>query len=355
MLLLLPFFVHGQDSDSMKVEKRVNFAVIPIVSYNKSFGTQLGVMANMFYDIKKDDLISPASILGFMGSYFANGTYFAGIFSKNYFNEDKWRTSLLVFMGNINFQTHLSFEGIDFPFFIKEPPSGVFIDYNTKFNYFEIEGERQIFRHFYGGLRYSYTSIETDFDSKIIPNETSYLSGVGLVIEYDSRDFIMNPKIGLNTKFGTYSFLESLGSSKDYHNLRLVFTKYLPINKRSLMLVHLFGVTAIGDVPFSGQNIVGGDEMRGYTDGRYRANQAYNIQTEYRWNFYRKWGIVAFGGLGFATDDFQGNNFSSILPSVGTGIRFLAIKSRNINVGMDVAVGKDDWGLYFRIGEVFTH
>jgi len=25
-----------------------------------------------------------------------------------------------------------------------------------------------------------------------------------------------------------------------------------------------------------------------------------------------------------------------------------------MSIGMDVAVGKDDWGLYFRIGEAFT-
>ncbi len=70
--------------------------------------------------------------------------------------------------------------------------------------------------------------------------------------------------------------------------------------------------------------------------------------------FYKKWGMVAFGGLGIATDDFEGNNYSGILPSIGTGIRFKAIKSRNINIGVDIAKGKDDWGLYFRIGEAFT-
>ncbi len=30
------------------------------------------------------------------------------------------------------------------------------------------------------------------------------------------------------------------------------------------------------------------------------------------------------------------------------------IPSRNINVGIDGALGKEDWGIYFRIGEAFT-
>jgi len=46
-------------------------------------------------------------------------------------------------------------------------------------------------------------------------------------------------------------------------------------------------------------------------------------------------------------------SFSGLLPGAGAGIRFMAIESEKINIGIDVAVGKDDWGLYFRIGEAF--
>ena len=119
-------------------------------------------------------------------------------------------------------------------------------------------------------------------------------------------------------------------------------------------MFRIYSVVSVGDVPFSGQNIVGRDDLRGYSNGKYRADQVYNIQTEYRWNFYKKWGLVAFGGLAVATDNFNGDNYSGILPAIGTGFRFMAIPSRGINIGMDVAVGKEDWGLYFRIGETFT-
>ena len=106
-------------------------------------------------------------------------------------------------------------------------------------------------------------------------------------------------------------------------------------------------------IPFNGQNTVGRDDLRGYSNGKYRANQVYNIQSEYRWNFYKKWGMVTFGGLAIATDNFKGYNYSGLLPSLGAGLRFLAIPKRKINVGIDLAVGKGDWGVYFRIGEAF--
>jgi hypothetical protein len=41
------------------------------------------------------------------------------------------------------------------------------------------------------------------------------------------------------------------------------------------------------------------------------------------------------------------------LPSIGTGIRFLALPKQQMRVGIDVAAGKNDWGLYIRVGEAF--
>ena len=42
--------------------------------------------------------------------------------------------------------------------------------------------------------------------------------------------------------------------------------------------------------------------------------------------------------------------FKDLLPAIGVGIRFMAIPSEKINIGIDVAKGIDDWGIYFRIG-----
>jgi len=45
-----------------------------------------------------------------------------------------------------------------------------------------------------------------------------------------------------------------------------------------------------------GKKIAGRDELCGYTDGKYRANLVYDIQGEYSWNFYKRWGMVVLGG-----------------------------------------------------------
>lgn len=64
-------------------------------------------------------------------------------------------------------------------------------------------------------------------------------------------------------------------------------------------------------------------------------------------------GLVAFAGLGSIFEsDIKANN-GKILPSVGVGYRYLAFSKNKMNVGLDLALGEGDWGVYFRIGESF--
>ena len=353
LLLIAPTFLYAQEKGPKTKnteDKNVNYAFIPLLMYNSSFGTQFGVMANAYFNLNKNDSISPASSVAFFGSVFTNKTYFAGLFNKLYFNEDRWRTKLGIGYGNINFQTYFEFpEGIP-----GIPSGGEFIDYRTQMAFVYGEGTRLIVDRLYLGLRLVYSSVNTTFDSQMIPDENLNLFGFGLASEYDKRSNIFNPHKGFNTKVNTFSFLQALGSSNTYHNVNIVYNQYLPLGDNSTIMARFFADVSFGDsIPFNGKNVVGRDDLRGYSNGKFRANQVYNIQSEYRWNFYKKWGMVAFGGIAIATDDFQGKNSSGLLPSVGAGIRFKAIPSRNINIGIDLAVGKDDWGIYFRIGEAF--
>ncbi len=44
---------------------------------------------------------------------------------------------------------------------------------------------------------------------------------------------------------------------------------------------------------------------------------------------------------------------SSVSNTISTGFRFNVFPENHMNIGIDGAVGKDDWGIYFRIGEAF--
>ena len=58
------------------------------------------------------------------------------------------------------------------------------------------------------------------------------------------------------------------------------------------------------------------------------------------------------------TQDFgiaEFDNNGKLLPSIGAGFRYAAFPENKMNVGIDIAAGKDDWGVYFRIGESFQY
>ncbi len=276
--------------------------------------------------MNKKDTISPASTIGLFGSYFTNQTYFFALFSKLHFKEDNYRIKTGVGYGDIKFQTFVNYpEAPPVVVVNAEDENGEFINYNTTSTFIYLEGTKKVWSNLYLGLRFVYSKLSTAFDSEYIPNQDDDLFGFGLASEFDNRDNVFNPNKGQNAKINTFSFLEALGSSSQYHKFNLEYNKYFSLSDRSVLLARFYGVTSVGDIPFSGQNTVGRDDLRGYSNGKYRANQVYDIQSEFRWNFYKKWGMVAFGGIAIATDDFQGTNFSGILPAIGTGVRFKAI------------------------------
>lgn len=348
-------------SEENKEEKNFKTVMIPTISYNNSFKTSFGLMASGFYKINRKDTISPLSTSMIIGSYSTNNTWFAVQVNKFYFKEDKYRSKVVGGTGGINFQTFLDWgtildnipPNVLPPVLPPLPDDGVFIDYNTSMYFIFSDFMINVYDRLYIGANIVYTQSTTTFEVPTTPVDTQRLFGFGFSSEYDKRDNQMQPITGFNGKLNTTSFLKSLGSTSNYTNITLEYNKFFQQGKRNTLLVRVYGQAAVGDVPFAGQNIVGRDDLRGYSNGKYRANQVYDVQSEYRHWFAKKWGYVAFAGLATAINNPNEISISNTLPAAGAGIRFMAIPKNRITVGMDVAAGKDDWGIYFRIGEAF--
>ncbi len=357
IIFLIPVTVFGQfrsGNKKDKKDKKVNYAGIPVIMYNRSFGGQFGAMVNAYFNINRKDTISPASNVSFIGNVFTNKTYFTGLFSRFYFKEDTWRLKGGLGLGNIKFQTFYELPP-DIPSVWTEDGNGEFIDYQTSMFFIFAEGSRKVVNNFYLGLRSVYSDVNTDFDADSVPSEYLSLFGFGVAAEFDNRNNVFNPHSGMNSRLRTLSFFEALGSSTSYTRINFDFNKYFSLGEKAVILGRLYAMLSVGDsVPFSGKNVIGRDDLRGYTNGKFRANQVYDVQADYRWNFYKRWGMTAFIGIAIATDNLKGENSSGLLPMAGAGLRFMAIPKRRINIGIEAAVGKDDWGVYFRIGEAFT-
>lgn len=339
MMLLLTIPAVAQKNDSTKKHKSFNITGIPIVSYNSSYGFIVGANGMAFFNMNKNDTISPASSGGLGLGYTQNKSMFVSAFTQLYFKEDTWRTTFAVGAGDINFQY---FEASN------EAEGGDFVDYNSVSRFLFLKGLRKIKGHLYGGMLLKLQHSKTEF--KTSPDSTAEVNanGIGITTLYDSRNNVYYPTSGIQSGISFLANPKWLGSDSIFNSIRAYINWYHPVSKKSVLALRAAIFSGLGDVPFTGQHAVGGKDIRGYTDGKYRGNQEYSAQAEYRWYFYKRWGAVGFFGAAFTEKPSSG-----LLPGGGAGIRFKAIPSKNINIGVDYAVGKGDDGIYFRINEAF--
>lgn len=334
--------LRAQDEDMVdekRKKRKFDLAGIPIVSYNTSYGAIIGANTMLFFDVNPHDTISHASVIGLGGGFSQNRSLFAAGFTQLYLQENKWRVSAAGGVGNINFQYFES------PI---EAGEGDFVDYSAVNTFGVLKVLRRVKGHLYAGgvmkLQYTNTSFETVRPREEIVNA----NGIGITASFDSRNHVYNPRVGV---FATLTLLNNagwLGSDSAFYSTRFFINYYLPVSRNSVLATRLTCFGGFGDVPFSGQQSIGGKDIRGYTDGRYRGNIELTTQAEYRWNFYRRWGLVAFFGVALTERPYSG-----ILPGGGAGLRFKMLEKRNVNIGLEGALGKQDQGIYFRIGETF--
>jgi outer membrane protein assembly factor BamA len=354
VLLILPLKSFSQlDTQDVKQKKKLSFAGVPLVNYNRSLGFMIGAMGSMYYKVSEKDTISPSSTTMLIGIYSTSNTYMIGGVQQLYLNEDRWRATFFIGTGDVFFQFYQGFGQI-------KDGAGIWVDFNSTMKFMSLDIKRKLVKNLYLGLEATFTSSITKFDIKN-PITDEYIStsadmnSLGYNFLYDSRDNVNSPSSGYFIQFKNNFTREAFGSTEDFNNYELAFNNFWDIKKngKSILVSRLFANIASGDVPFSGENIIGQDDLRGYSEGRYRGSQVYALQAELRQNIYRKFGMIGFLGFGFAVDEINEIPDSDLLPSFGIGLRYLMIPDEGINIGIDVGVGKEDWSLSFRIGETF--
>jgi outer membrane protein assembly factor BamA len=346
-ILLLIFFISSLAFSQIggggrgRIKGDFKFMPIPYFNYNRSIGATFGALPMAMFNPVKSDTISPSSLAGLLGIYSTNNTWYFMGFTKMYFDEDNWRVAFAGGVGSINFQFYI------------ENPIDVWVPYNTSNDFAAVEVQRKVIDELYFGLSYIYLKFVTTIDS-LPKSQTENLNGVGLKLTFDQRKNIYYPKSGIYSRLKYYSYPEAFGNESPSNKIELSFNQYFPFrDEQDVLAWRLFVGLGLGDLTFNQQFIVGRKDIRGYTQGEFRGNYKVDVQGEYRWNFAKRWGMVGFIGLATIYDSFNKNDDGKLLPGIGTGIRFTAFEESHMNVGLDVAVGDNDWGMYFRIGEAF--
>lgn len=82
-------------------------------------------------------------------------------------------------------------------------------------------------------------------------------------------------------------------------------------------------------------------------------NHSISGQAEVRWNLYKKWTALVFGGVGWIAEKIDECNDRKTRLAGGVGIRSMISQAQKLAVGIDVAYGEDEVVVYFQGGEWF--
>jgi len=360
-IILLTWPLLAQDADSTLDKSSKTLVAMPLINNNPTMKTGFGGIGMYLFPMSRSDTISPPSTLMLVGLYSTNKSYVFGLPAALFFAEDKYRITAAVFATRMNLDFTYDLEGND----IKLVYSELRAVYAAEFS-------RAIAQNLFLGLMYSGIQTRYKFDQgsdaendfsrelfELLEIQDNFVSSIGLKASFDSRDYIYYPQKGVYAVLRSMVFAKWLGSSNDYTNFIYTLRYYHLLKQKHVLATQLSGGHSLGDVPFAGYQTYGmRNTLRGYPAGKYRGKHMIGIQAEYRWNFYKRWGAVAFGGVGSV---WGGGNREEeeiyekeFLPSVGAGLRFMLSSEKKINMRLDYAWGvSGNEGVYLGIMEAF--
>ncbi len=336
-----------------------DFVVVPIPIVNPTFGNGLAVGGAYLY---KFDEGSQTSFTGAGGFYTDSKSWGAGIGTVANFKEDAWKIK----GGLAYFDLTLDFYGIG----SDAGENDTFVPLNNKGIGLLVSALRRIVGKWYVGASYSFVDIQSTFDLSGVGGESpiplppeaeldSQVAGLGLILEYLTKDNQFNAYKGQLFKITWSESGSAVGSDFDFSSVNARYNHYFSLNKKEdegHMTLAVTGTACAtpGETPFYALCKFGTMlNLRGYVGGRFRDKTMLTTQAEYRWRFYKRWGAVAFAGVGQVAENFGDYNTDNLLPSAGIGARFMLSEKNRLNLSVDYAIGKDTSALYFYVAESF--
>lgn len=338
---------YGHEDRTFERRLDVSFAIAP--SYAWETGLGIGGMATGLYRLDRTDSLMPPSNVMLSGSVTFRGAYLLAAEGNTYF---KGRRSRLAWQLGLQDKT-VDFWGIDRASCATNPT----INYTRRQVLLQAHYRYEPVRHLFVGGRLDFLSAraaEIDDPAYLQGQRTSYLNtGLGVSLEYDSRDFIPNPRRGLYLSVTQSVWPAAFGDyGRTLWRTTVAADYYQPVWRGGLLAFDLYGRFGSNDLPWTMREQLGGRlRMRGYYEGRYTDNHIVAGQVELRQRITGRLGVVVWYGGGTVFSDFGSLRWGDLLPTYGVGIRFEF--KHNINLRVDYGFGRQSGGVVFSMGEAF--
>lgn len=175
----------------------------------------------------------------------------------------------------------------------------------------------------------------------------STISQLGAALQFDGRDNIFTPDKGIRVQTDFFWSDKALGSDYQAWRINLSAIGYYPLAKTLIGGLRIEGEQALGSPPFYLQP---GINMRGIPAARYMGKTSIVSELEFRWDLYRRWSLMGYGGLASAFNDWDQAFAKPVVYSYGTGFRYLIARKFKLRMGVDVAKGNEEWAYYIVFG-----
>jgi hypothetical protein len=279
-----------------------------------------------------------------LGLYTANNSWLVGAFRAGTFVKP-----------GITYRAAVAYGDLNLGFYQKLPNGNEkqFL-FNFKIVPFYLQGLKQFRNHKWSaGLQYLFLNTKVSLPNDSLPSfvlgkeKNSVVSQLGGVIQYDSRDNIFTPDKGLRVQANFFWSNNAIGS--DYNSWRINYSAigYTPIMPKLIGGLRFEGQQSLGNPPFYLLPYI---VLRGVPAARYQGNATLLSEGETRWDLYKRWSLVFFGGTAVAFDKWSNVFENPLVYSYGSGFRYLIARKFKLRMGMDVARGPEQWAYYVVFG-----
>lgn len=328
---------------------RPDFSVLGGPHYSSEKGFGLGLVVAGAYSTEPADSLLPASNISLVGDIATKKFYMVGVEGAHVFPHNSKR---------INYD--LSFESFATYFWGVGYEAGNNDSNKSKYDLLKIDFNAdmgwRLAKGFYVGpaLRFVHSNAKNIRDERTWSgfDHASTSVAVGARLQYDLRDNFTAPKRGLLLEVTQLFYPKFLGNSSDaFSSTEASFCMYLPVWTNGTVAGRVHGLFTYGSTPWNMMAYIGGKNMRGYYEGRYRDKNEMDFTLELRQHVWRRSGIVVWGGVATVFPNFGDIQFNHLLPDCGFGYRWEFKK--NSNVRIDIGFGKHSTGFMFGLNEAF--
>lgn len=341
-------FIHGNVDRTFERKIDISYAVAPSYTREGSFG--VGGMATGLYRLDRRDSIMQPSDITLTGNASINGFYTLTANGNNHFKGNKARLSYSLTFA----RKTLNFWGISYEGCSNNPLS----EYTRQQIKWESNYVFKVSKQFYIGAAFNlnYTDLSEIKDLSYLEGQKQayFFTGAGVSLQYDTRDFILNPKKGIYIMFKEVIYPEFSGSfNKTLFSTNFIFDIYQKIWSGGIIAGDIYGQFNSKNTPWTLREELGsnGFRMRGYYGGRYIDCNQLTEQLELRQHIFNRLGCVAWVGAGSVFPEIKKFDWSGILPNYGLGLR-IEFK-HNVNARIDYGFGKNTGGFVFNFAEAF--